>query len=127
MKVQSGTQSTSVSLATLSIESADDAAVYIHHGLQVHCSYSERQESDAKGGFCQAKPAICRAFMHTVDYMSRQGRLEGSIELLLQAPDLRIGKCKMNEWMGYSYSKSNVPLTDCLLSGRQSLIIPCLL
>ena len=29
------------------------------------------------GGLCQGSPAVCRAFMHMVEEISRQGRLEG--------------------------------------------------
>ena len=39
--------------------------------------WSVRQESEAMGGLCQGTPAVCRAFMHMVEGISRQGRLEG--------------------------------------------------
>ena len=29
------------------------------------------------GGLCQGRPAICRAFIHMVKEIPRQGRLEG--------------------------------------------------
>ena len=29
------------------------------------------------GGLCQERPALCRAFIHMVEEIQRQGRLEG--------------------------------------------------
>ena len=38
---------------------------------------SERQESEAMGGLCQGRPAVCRAFNYMVEETPTQGRLEG--------------------------------------------------
>ena len=44
------------------------------------------------GGLCQGRPAVCRAFIHMVEKIPRQGRLEGCPNVCCNKPDLRIGR-----------------------------------
>ena len=74
--------------------------------------------------YCIAKHATCfvtfissRAFIHMVEEIPRQGKLEVCHECLLHAPDLRVGRRVMNKRMN-EYPAGRLPDLNMLISAR---------